>query len=153
MLVSHRWLLGLHPLTWMGVPAPLSAPIALALLLVCGLAAAALLMVWAHLAGWLEGKLSAVGQASLLALCWGLAEVGLSASPLFWIGVGGSVLPLDPWLAALTQWIGAGGLAALLLLSSWSLARRHLVIGLLTLALAHGSVSYTHLTLPTICSV
>ena len=138
VLVSHRWLLGLHPLTWMGVPAPLSAPIALALLLVCGLAAAALLMVWAHLAGWLEGKLSAVGQASLLALCWGLAEVGLSASPLFWIGVGGSVLPLDPWLAALTQWIGAGGLAALLLLCSWSLARRHLVIGLLTLALAHG---------------
>ena len=28
VLVSHRWLLGLHPLDWIGVPGPLSLPLA-----------------------------------------------------------------------------------------------------------------------------
>ena len=36
VLVSHRWLLWLHPLDWIGVPAPLSLPICLALWLGCG---------------------------------------------------------------------------------------------------------------------
>ena len=46
VLVSHRWLLALHPLTWMGVPPLLSLPIALLLWTICGLASAALLLVW-----------------------------------------------------------------------------------------------------------
>ena len=43
VLFSHRWLLALHPLTWMGVPAWLSLPVALALWLACGSLAALLL--------------------------------------------------------------------------------------------------------------
>ena len=53
VLLSHRWLLALHPLTWMGVPALLSLPIAGAIWLVCGLAAAVLLALWASAARWL----------------------------------------------------------------------------------------------------
>ena len=40
VLVSHRWLLGLHPLTWMGVPALLSLPVAVSLWVLCAVAAA-----------------------------------------------------------------------------------------------------------------
>ena len=40
---------------------------------------------------------------------------------LFWIGVGGSVLPLDRPLAGLARWLGSGGLALLQLLWGWGL--------------------------------
>ena len=50
VLISHRWLLGLHPLTWMGVPAWLSLPVAVVIWLSCGVAAAMLLLLWALLA-------------------------------------------------------------------------------------------------------
>ena len=33
VLISHRWLLWLHPLDWVGVPLPLSLPLCIALLL------------------------------------------------------------------------------------------------------------------------
>ncbi|MGB1775485.1 MAG: apolipoprotein N-acyltransferase [Synechococcus sp.] len=138
VLVSHRWLLGLHPLTWMGVPALLSLPIAVGLWLICCAAAAGLLSVWSQLACWLDGRIRPLAQVLVLAVLWGLAEVGLSGSPLFWLGLGGSVLPIDPWLAALAQWIGAGGLTVLLLLWAWLLCSRQLWPAVLSLALAHG---------------
>ena len=54
VLVSHRWLLGLHPLMWIGVPAPLSLPVAMAVWLACATAAAALVASWAQLARWCQ---------------------------------------------------------------------------------------------------
>ena len=57
----------------------------------------------------------------MLALIWGLTEVGLARGPLFWLGVGGSLLPLDPALAGLSRWIGSGGLAALMIIFGWGL--------------------------------
>ena len=48
VLISHRWLLALHPLTWMGVPAWLSLPVALALWLPCGALAALLVAAGPH---------------------------------------------------------------------------------------------------------
>ena len=42
VLVSHRWLLALHPLDWLGVPGLLSAPLVIGLWLICGIAAALL---------------------------------------------------------------------------------------------------------------
>lgn len=127
VLLSHRWLLALHPLTWMGVSALLSLPIAILIWLVCGLAAAVLLAIWSNAARWLVAsqpgsreELSGMSML-ILALIWGLIEVGLAGGPLFWIGVGGSVLPLDPALAGLSRWIGSGGLAVLLLAAGWGL--------------------------------
>ena len=127
VLVSHRWLLALHPLTWMGVPEPLSLPIALMIWLVCGGCGALLLALWSALARRLRFRcsgaradLSTLLGVVTLSLVWGLAEVVLSSSPLFWIGVGGTLLPFDPAWAALGRWVGAGGLAALqLLFSAW----------------------------------
>jgi len=71
--VSHRWLLGLHPLDWIGVPAPLSLPLCLLLLLVCALAAGIGVACWLALARRLRPRSPA--GALLLASCWGLAEV------------------------------------------------------------------------------
>ena len=149
VLVSHRWLLALHPLMWIGVPAWLSLPVAVGIWLACALLAALLLACWSGLVNRLplRGSLS---HAALAAAVWGLAEVALSQSPVFWIGVGGSVLPADPPLAALSRWIGEGGLAALQLLLGWwlwrllTMSRRDsgwsglLVGGLLSLVVVHG---------------
>ena len=140
VLVSHRWLLALHPLTWMGVPAALSLPIAAAIWLFCALCGSALLAVWSALSRWLDATKQNAGlwTVLLLASIWGLAEVGLASMPLFWLGIGGSVLPFDPALAGLSRWIGNGGLAALQLVLAWGLwiglsHRRGLLWGLLWL--------------------
>lgn len=124
VLVSHRWLLALHPLTWMGIPAPLSLPIALTIWLICGGAAAVLLLAWSGLARCWFSATSALSTGlslALLTLLWAGAELLLEGSPLFWIGVGGSVLPLDRPLAGLARWLGSGGLALLQLLWGWGL--------------------------------
>ena len=146
VLVSHRWLLGLHPLTWMGVPALLSLPVAVSLWLLCAIAAALLLLLWSVLAR----RLTTGGGSSwppaavlLLALVWAGVELALEGSPLFWIGVGGSVLPLDRPLAGLARWVGSGGLALVQLVWGWALWQiwcqrgRRLRLWLSTVVLAH----------------
>jgi len=120
--------------------------VAVALWLCCGVAAALLLLLWSLLArmcrfrdgGW---RFSAV---LLLSLLWGGAELLLEGSPLFWIGVGGSVLPLDRPLAGLARWLGSGGLATLQLIWGWGLWQlwrrrgKRSTAWLLSLLLAHG---------------
>ena len=46
VLVSHRWLLWLHPLDWIGVPGPLSLPLCVLLLLLLGLCGGLLVGGW-----------------------------------------------------------------------------------------------------------
>ncbi len=146
VLISHRWLLALHPLTWVGVPEPLSLPVAVGVWMVCGLAAAVLVGAWS----WLAGRCDPRRWCSmlLLACLWGGAEVLLAGSPLFWMGVGGSLLPADPAWAGLARWCGAGGLAAMQLMAAWWIWRlagmrgrgrqRWLALGLSALVLLHG---------------
>lgn len=121
VLMSHRWLLGLHPLDWVGVPLLLSLPLCLLLLLGCGLLGALLVAGWR----WLVQRLGPERWATALlaAVLWGLAEVLLAKGPLFWIGLGAVALPGDRALAGLAQLMGAGGLAALQLLLGWGLWR------------------------------
>jgi apolipoprotein N-acyltransferase len=121
VLVSHRWLLWLHPLDWVGVPLPLSLPLCLLLLAACALLGGLLVGSWR----WLVQRLGAEGwwAALLAASAWGLAEVLLARGPLFWIGLGSAALPGDRALAGLAQGLGAGGLAALQLLLGWGLWR------------------------------
>lgn len=121
VLVSHRWLLGLHPLTWIGVPTPLSLPLCVLLLAICGLAAALLVGSWLAMAGWL-GPHSPLAALALSGI-WGLTEVLLAKGPLFWLGLGAAALPGDRHLAGLAALGGAGGLAALQLLIGWGLWR------------------------------
>ena len=121
VLVSHRWLLWLHPLDWVGVPLPLSLPLCLLLLAACALLGGLLVGSWR----WLVQRLGAEGwwAALLAASAWGLAEVLLARGPLFWVGLGSAALPGDRALAGLAQGLGAGGLAALQLLLGWGLWR------------------------------
>ena len=147
VLISHRWLLALHPLTWMGIPAPLSLPIAITLWLICGAAAALLLLLWSLLARWWfrsAAMPSPLIGVFLLSLVWTGVELLLEGSPLFWIGLGGSVLPLDRPLAGLSRWLGSGGLAMLQLFWGWGLWQlsrrggRGWPLWLISLVLAHG---------------
>jgi apolipoprotein N-acyltransferase len=121
VLVSHRWLLWLHPLDWVGVPLPLSLPACIALWLACGLAAGLLVALWCAVLGRLEPL--RWSTALLMAGVWGLTEVLLARSPLFWIGLGASPLPGDRALAGLAVLGGGGLVAAAQLLIAWLLWR------------------------------
>ncbi|QEY31931.1 apolipoprotein N-acyltransferase [Synechococcus sp. RSCCF101] len=121
VLVSHRWLLALHPLDWLGIPLPISLPLVVMLWLFCAALAALLVGAWAALAGRLTPITA--DRALLLACLWGLAEVVLARLPLFWLGLGSVVLPGDPALAGLASGIGAGGLATVQLMLGWGLHR------------------------------
>ncbi len=144
VLVSHRWLLWLHPLDWIGVPAPLSLPICLTLWLGCGLLGGALVALWLALMRRLEA--SRFSTALIGSLLWGLAEVQLARGPLFWFGLGSSALPGDRLLAGVAALAGAGAVAAVQLLIAWCLwralapipgRRRWLLAGLALVAAAH----------------
>ena len=123
VLVSHSWLLALHPLSWIGVPKPFSLPIAISIWLFCGLLAGLLVGLWSFVGnsflfnGFRDGDIATkVFSVVVLSCLWGLAEVLLAHYPLFWIGVGESALPNDIFLAGLARWFGSGGLAAVQLL-------------------------------------
>lgn len=136
VLVSHRWLLALHPLDWLGVPLPLSLPLAWLLLLSCCMAGALLVAVWCALVQRLDARRPAT--ALLTALLWGLVELVLAKGPMFWIGLGAAVLPGDPPLAAVAQLGGAPLLASLQLLLAWLLWRRRWLLFSAGVLLSHG---------------
>jgi apolipoprotein N-acyltransferase len=147
VLVSHRWLLWLHPLDWIGVPAPLSLPLCLLVWGFCGGVGGLLVAAWVALVRPLDP--TRLDTALVAALGWGLAEVLLARGPLFWVGLGASALPGDPALAAVAALAGAGAIAALQVLIGWGLWRalqlgalrgrpRALALPLALLLLAHG---------------
>ncbi len=125
-LISHRWLLALHPLTWLGVPEGLSLPIAVLVWLFCSFFGASLVGCWCLLGNTSFFKTPSQDSikkeflsAIALALIWALVEVCLTKSPLFWIGIGGSLLPQDRWLVGLARWFGTGGVVTVQLLIGW----------------------------------
>ncbi len=126
VLVSHSWLLALHPLTWIGVPQVLSLPITLLIWFLCGLYGAILVGFWTLADKIIFGKAGINAseqdqffQALVMASVWGIAEVLLAQSPFFWIGLGQSFLPQDRIISGLARWVGSGGLAAINLLIGW----------------------------------
>ncbi len=126
ILWSHRWLLALHPISWVGINSNLSLPITIFIWLFCGAFGGGLVFIWSALRNFLicgrvqfsklENKFI---YAVLLSSLWGFAEEILSRGPLFWIGIGPSLLPEDRYLAGLARWIGSGGLASIHLLIGW----------------------------------
>ena len=136
VLMSHGWLLWLHPLTWLGVPAPLSLPLVLLILLVCSGLGAGLVALWSLLLQRLDRR--RWDTALMAAALWALAEQGLATGPLFWVGLAVAPLPHDRPLAGLAA-LGGGGLVTLVqLLLSWLLARRRWAALLVVLLLGHG---------------
>ena len=135
---------------------------ALALWLACGSLAALLLTGWSVLARRLPHHWPRSVRLVLLAGVWALAELVLSGSPLFWIGVGGTTLPWDRPLAGLARWFGSGGLTWLQLCwgccllalfeqpAAW---RRWGLLGLASVLLAHGLGSWLLSAPPPVGSV
>ncbi len=126
ILWSHKWLLALHPISWVGINSNLSLPITIFIWLFCGAFGGCLVSIWSALRSFLISephKLSRLENkiiyAILLSTIWGLAEEILSRGPLFWVGIGSSLLPEDRYLAGLARWIGSGGLASIQLLIGW----------------------------------
>ncbi len=125
-LVSHRWLLALHPLTWLGIPEFLSLPIAVLIWISCSVFGGLLVGCWCFLSN--TSFFNNTDHPSIqreflsafaLSLTWALIEVCLTKTPLFWIGLGGSLLPQDRWLVGLARWFGAGGVVTVQLLIGW----------------------------------
>ena len=123
ILWSHKWLLSLHPISWVGISSNLSLPITIFIWLFCGVLGGGLVFIWSALSGFLvPGRLqfskleNKFIYAVLLSTIWGLSEELLSRGPFFWMGVGPSLLPQDRYLAGLARWIGSGGLATICLL-------------------------------------
>tara|TARA_B100000965_G_scaffold8479_1_gene6582 strand:- start:945 stop:2411 length:1467 start_codon:yes stop_codon:yes gene_type:complete len=156
ILWSHKWLLALHPISWVGINSSLSLPITIFIWLFCGAFGGGLVSIWSALRRWFDpGNLqfskleNNIIYAVLFSTIWGLTEEILSRGPLFWIGIGSSLLPEDRYLAGLARWIGSGGLASTQLLIGWWIwqlsvafeARRKLkkliFFGFTYLALAH----------------
>jgi len=146
----------LHPLSWVGINSNLSLPITIFIWLFCGAFGGTLVFIWSVLSGFLApGRLqfskleNKFIYAVLLSTIWGLTEEILSRGPLFWMGVGPSLLPQDRYLAGLARWIGSGGLASIHLLAGWWIwqlsiafqARKKLkkliILGLAYFSLAH----------------
>jgi len=117
LVLSHRWLLALHPLDWIGVPLPLSLPLCVLLLALLAALAGVLVGLWTWLASRLDPR--RFDTALVLSLVWAVAELALAQGPLFWLGVGASALPGDRPLAALAALGGSGLVAALQLLLGW----------------------------------
>nr|YP_002048791.1 possible apolipoprotein n-acyltransferase [Paulinella chromatophora]ACB42581.1 possible apolipoprotein n-acyltransferase [Paulinella chromatophora] len=118
-LVSHRWLIWLHPIDLIGVNNYLSLAISLSIWLSCGMAAALLIGSWSILATWIDPHRPF--SAFVLSGTWGITEVLLAKGPLFWIGLGISSLPYDRALASFAALGGSGMVAAIQLLIGWSL--------------------------------
>jgi apolipoprotein N-acyltransferase len=145
VLLSHRWLLWLHPLDWIGVPLPLSLPLCLLLWLLVGALGALLVLLWLLLVRQLDP--ARPSTALFAAALWGLAEVALARGPLFWIGLGASPLPADRSLAGLAALAGAGSVACLQLLIGWAMwralaapARRSMALALVLLLVLGGHI-------------
>lgn len=117
LALSHRWLLALHPLDWIGVPLAWSLPLCVLLLVLLAALAGVLVGLWSWLASRLDPR--RFDSAVLLALIWAVAELALAQGPLFWVGVGAAALPGDRPLAALAALGGSGLVAALHLLLGW----------------------------------
>ena len=126
VLVSHRWLLFLHPISWIGIPNYLSLPITISIWLACGLFGAILVATWSAFGNIFRSNLfknpflkNKIIFGVFLSVIWGLGENLLAEGPLFWIGIEETLLPSDRILAGLARWIGSGGLASLELLIGW----------------------------------
>tara|TARA_Y100001970_G_scaffold115751_1_gene144181 strand:- start:4888 stop:6387 length:1500 start_codon:yes stop_codon:yes gene_type:complete len=128
ILVSHYWLIYLHPLTWLGYSWLESLIISSFLLLICSALGGILIVLWG-----LSGKkffskkylfsytnYQIFLKVLFLSCTWALGELILKQTPFFWIGLGESLIPGDLYLAGLARLFGSSGLCVVqLLIGFW----------------------------------
>ena len=128
ILVSHYWLLYLHPLTWLGFSWIISIFTTTLIYFGCSIGGGCLIFLWGYVAQKIINKKNIFSENiidtfwKILLLCflWAFGELILSQTPFFWIGIGDSLIPGDFYLAGLARWIGSTGLCILqLLIGFW----------------------------------
>lgn len=126
VLISHFWLLALHPLSWLGINDVISCLIVIGLLIICSSFGGFLVYIWSKIVDCFWERLDRRGSfrktfyVVIVCSCiWGLVEVILSQSPFFWVGLGVSFLPGDVYFAGISRWIGGSGLSAAQLIIGW----------------------------------
>ncbi len=117
VLISHYWLLYLHPLTWLGFSWISSILISNIILFFCALIGGFYVSLWGLVGSKLMAKehifskkeTSIFMKVALISLLWAFGEVTLSQTPFLWIGIGESLIPGDLYLAGLARLIGSPG--------------------------------------------
>jgi len=117
ILISHYWLLYLHPLTWLGFSWISSILISIIILILCSLLGGFFVILWGLVGSKIISKHDIFSEKesfvyiriALLSLLWSLGEVIISQTSFLWIGIGESLIPGDLYLAGLARLIGAPG--------------------------------------------
>ena len=128
ILVSHYWLIYLHPLTWLGYTWLVSLIISLVILFLCSVLGGLLILLWGligkklllrkYLFSYTNYQLFI--KVLFLTCLWALGELILKQTSFFWIGIGESLIPGDLYLSGLARWFGASGLCIIqLLIGFW----------------------------------
>jgi len=117
ILISHYWLLYLHPLTWLGFSWISSILISNIILIFCSLLGGFLVILWGLVGSQIISKNDIFSKkesfifirVTLVSLLWALGEVIISQTSFLWIGIGESLIPGDLYLAGLARLIGSPG--------------------------------------------
>ena len=117
ILISHYWLLYLHPLTWLGFSWISSILISNIILIFCSLLGGFLVILWGLVGSQKISKNDIFSKkesfifirVTLVSLLWALGEVTISQTSFLWIGLGESLIPGDLYLAGLARLIGSPG--------------------------------------------
>ena len=124
ILISHYWLLYLHPLTWLGFSWITSILISNIILIFCSLLGGFYVILWGLIGSKIISKNDIFSQKdsfvftriTLISLCWAFGEVFISQTSFFWIGIGESLIPGDLYLAGLARLIGSPGVCFIVIL-------------------------------------
>ena len=128
VLISHYWLLYLHPLTWLGYTWIESICISISILFICSVFGGILISLWGYIGRRLFFKKNLFLftnyqifiKVLLLSCLWAIGELILKQTPFFWIGVGESLMPGDLYLSGLARWCGVSGLCIIqILIGFW----------------------------------
>ena len=117
IIISHYWLLYLHPLTWLGFNWISSILISNIILIFCSFLGGSFVLLWGLVGSKIISKNDIFSQkdsfvfirVTYVSLLWALGEVIISQTPFLWIGIGESLIPGDLYLAGLAKLIGSPG--------------------------------------------
>ena len=128
ILVSHSWILHLHPLSLYGFSTLSSLTLTIFIWLSIAVLGGLLTYLWGFSAKKIlvrnkfltMSSKEIITKATLVSFLWAFGEFILSQTPFFWIGLGDSMVSGDLYLAGLARWFGSYGLCVIqLLIGFW----------------------------------
>ena len=114
--VSHSWLLSLHPINVIQNNI-ISFLMTYLIWFLSSLFGALLILIWCYVVKAIQLNndspnisIREIGCVIFTSSIWSLGEYYLSKTPLFWIGLGDSIIPGDIYFAGLASFIGSSGI-------------------------------------------